>query len=266
MASDIPSPTNYNMSIKRGDSISSNKHGDDSGEFRRHKRAISVTPEKMIPSTPLPLDANAPPPARLSMRRHSALESSIRDPSDFFKAKEAAAHQHSNGLCSSPSTPGRTRLGGFESESALFNNMTSFNNSFNQSFNSVNNTNINISQLQGNNVGRELNKSSGSTPTPNSSSGGKKYSPSTPRREVVDEEDINKFLKTTSNELIQSSRDVIPPLSSLYSLCKHQLTLCAVKQANTKNTRTQTELHRKQNRKGSPHPHKAPTNLAQEIQ
>jgi hypothetical protein len=223
-AGDLP---NYNLNSKRGESFTSQngRPTNDSinevtNDYRRHKRAISVTPEKMIPSSPIPLDTNTPPPARLSMRRHSALESSIREASEYVKKEglvpgSAGNYQHSNGLCSSPSTPGRMR--GVPDEHNLFNNnMANFNNSFNQTFNSINNTNINISSgaPPNNNVNLRVSNSSISNNNNATASpaAGRKFSPITPRREVVDEEDINSFLKNTSNELIESTRDVCPPL------------------------------------------------------
>ncbi len=165
-------------------------------EARRHKRAISVVPEKI---TPLPLDSNAPPPARLSLRRHSALESTIRDPSDYAKVaghKEKSPrgntsqvtnqnHNHINhNESSSPSsTPSSPR----EDYSTTY--RLEFNNSFNTNFNAINNININLNE-----VGQDRHSKEGS----------KKSSPKTPRN-FVDEDTINKFLTRKSDELLQSS-------------------------------------------------------------
>lgn len=184
-------PSNHTLNSKRGDSFAaqqlqqppsqpspkgplndSSLIAEVTNDFRRHKRAISVTPEKMMPSSPLPLDQNAPPPARLSMRRHSALESSLREASEYVKKEGlvigtgaggggSGNHQHANGLCSSPSTPGRMR--GVPDEQHLFNNnMANFNNTFNQTFNSINNTNIAGSNSNHNNSGGSLRVSSSS--------------------------------------------------------------------------------------------------------
>jgi hypothetical protein len=224
-------PPNYNLSSKRGESFPSQQQNmrpmNDSinevtNDYRRHKRAISVTPEKMIPSSPTPLDSNAPPPARLSMRRHSALETSLREASDYVQKEGLVPgggqnHQHSNGLCSSPSTPGRTRP--IPDEHNLFNNnMANFNNTFNQTFNSINNTHISGTSSNSN-VNLRSSSSSISNNNNNynnnitaSPAGGRKFSPATPRREVVEEDDITSFLQRTSNELLESSKDVCPSL------------------------------------------------------
>lgn len=195
-ANDVPPPSSHNSSfnsiVKRGDSMvrqSNSLQGDvpemgnslGGSSTNRHKRAISVTPEKTSPNslTQLPLDANAPPSARLSMRRHSALEAPIRDPADVAPSPRAA-----------PATaPGDAQVvPSRDDEGSTFSNhgLTTFNNSFTQSFNSINGMNISINP-------------------PATAGSSTKRSPKTPRKEVADEEAITKFLTSKNNELLQKS-------------------------------------------------------------
>lgn len=176
------------------------RHDSIKDDVRRHKRATSssVAPEKTtLPQ--LPLDNNAPPMARLSMRRHSALETTIRDPSDVppprtprgLAVRLPSPRQRSSGMYSSPSTP-HGKLDRVGEEGTAF-NLTTFNNSFNQSFNSINGLNSNAN-----------NSSSGKLSKPGS--------PRTPRKDIIDEDTINEFLTKQTNEVLQTSTKDVRPL------------------------------------------------------